>query len=231
MSIHKSKGLEFGVVFVTRLAKQFNIQDLSKPVLLHGELGIGVDFIDCGNRYRYPTFIKRAIREKLRLELLSEELRVLYVALTRAREKLILTMSPRDCASKKKKWLSGAREAENGALPLYYTSMATGQSDWVGAAVLRHEAGRAFAGEYIACDETDARFALFTGWESGGASASESEMSAETEADPAVNPAVEAALGWEYPYRNIKRVPTKVSVTELKRLLNNEIDLGEAALY
>lgn len=231
MSIHKSKGLEFGVVFVTRLAKQFNIQDLSKPVLLHGELGIGVDFIDCSNRYRYPTFIKRAIREKLRLELLSEELRVLYVALTRAREKLILTMSPRDCASKKKKWLSGAREAEDGALPLYYTSMATGLSDWVGAAVLRHEAGRAFAGEYIACDETDARFALFTGWEYGGASASKPETCVETGADAAVNPAVEAALGWEYPYRNIKRVPTKVSVTELKRLLNNEIDLGEAALY
>lgn len=231
MSIHKSKGLEFGVVFVTRLAKQFNIQDLSKPVLMHGELGIGVDLIDCDNRYRYPTFIKRAIREKLRLELLSEELRVLYVALTRAREKLILTMAPRDCASKKKKWLSGAREAENGALPLYYTSAATGLSDWVGAAVLRHEAGRAFAGEYIACGETDAQFALFTGWEYGGAPAAELEPCAETEPDAAADTAVEAVLSWEYPYQSVKRVPTKVSVTELKRLINNEIDLGEAALY
>ena len=230
MSIHKSKGLEFGVVFVTRLAKQFNRKDLSKPVLMHGALGIGVDFIDCENRYRYPTFIKRAIREKLRLELLSEELRVLYVALTRAREKLILTLAPRNVESSKKKWLSGAR-AEGGALPLYYTAAATGLSDWVGATALRHEACRTFAGEYIACPETEAKLSLYTGWDCVAAAEIQAGTVQEETPQPQNMEEICAALGWSYPYASVKKVPTKVSVTELKRIVNNEIDLGEAALY
>lgn len=230
MSIHKSKGLEFGVVFVSRLAKQFNRKDLSKPVLMHGALGIGVDFIDCENRYRYPTFIKRAIKEKLRLELLSEELRVLYVALTRAREKLILTLAPRNVESSKKKWLSGAR-ALGEALPLYYTAAATGLSDWVGATALRHEACRAFAGEYIACSETEAKLSLYTGWDCATAAEIQAGTVQKETPQPQNMEEICAALGWSYPYASVKKVPTKVSVTELKRIVNNEIDLGEAALY
>ncbi len=230
MSIHKSKGLEFGVVFVTRLAKRFNVKDLSKPVLMHSTLGIGVDFIDCENRYRYPTFIKRAIKEKLRLELLSEELRVLYVALTRAREKLILTLAPRSVESSKKKWLSGAR-APGATLPLYYTAAATGLSDWVGAAALRHEACRAFAGEHIACADTEAQLRLYTGWEYAAAAEMQAGTVQEDTPQPQVMEEIGAALGWRYPYASVKKVPTKVSVTELKRIVNNEIDVGEAALY
>lgn len=232
MSIHKSKGLEFGVVFAVRLAKEFNTQDLGKPVLAHGSLGIGVDFIDCENRYKYPTFIKRAIREKLRRELLSEELRVLYVALTRAREKLILTLAPRDIDAKRKKWILGAREADNGVLPLYYTLEATGLSDWIGAAVLRHESGHEFAGEYISCQETNAEFKIYTDSEYSGFEAEYTEKN-ETggHSSAEYDSSIDAALGWKYPYESAKKVPTKISVTELKRLINNEIDLGEAALY
>lgn len=231
MSIHKSKGLEFGVVFVTRLAKQFYTKDLNKPVLLHQKLGIGADFIDCENRFKYPTFLKRAIREQLRYELLSEELRVLYVALTRAREKLILTMAPKGLASKRKKWLSGAQEADGVSLPLSYTSAATGLSDWVGAAILRHEAAREFAQQHLACVDTQAPFALYTAREYAGTQKAEEKQAAGQALGGQCADAVGVALGYRYPYEAGRKIPTKVSVTELKRIVNNEIDVGEAALY
>ncbi len=91
MSIHKSKGLEFPVVFVAGMAKGFNNQDANSPVVLHASLGIGPDSIDGTYRTKTPTLIKKAIARLIRLENLAEELRVLYVALTRAKEKLIMT--------------------------------------------------------------------------------------------------------------------------------------------
>ncbi len=91
MTIHKSKGLEFPVVFVAGCGKQFNMRDLSAPVLLHQEYGIAVDAVDHARRTRTKTLIKQAFAERLKTESLGEELRVLYVALTRAREKLYIT--------------------------------------------------------------------------------------------------------------------------------------------
>jgi ATP-dependent helicase/nuclease subunit A len=91
MSIHKSKGLEFPVVFVAGMSKQFNTQDLRSSVVLHNEIGIGPEYIDSVQRTKIPTLIKKAIQKKMQIENLGEELRVLYVAMTRAKEKLILT--------------------------------------------------------------------------------------------------------------------------------------------
>ena len=93
MSIHKSKGLEFPVVIVAGCGKQFNRQDTRKKMVLHPELGIGLDYIDGKRRVKSPTIAKRAVAGQIELENLGEELRVLYVALTRAKEKLILTGS------------------------------------------------------------------------------------------------------------------------------------------
>ena len=91
MSIHKSKGLEFPVVFLSSTGKQFNLMDLNQNVLLHQEMGIGVKYIDYDKQIQYDTLSKAAIRNKMHIETLSEEMRVLYVALTRAKEKLIIT--------------------------------------------------------------------------------------------------------------------------------------------
>lgn len=91
MSIHKSKGLEFPVVFLSSTSKQFNLMDLNQNVLLHQELGIGVKYIDYNMQIQYDTLTKAAIRNKMLTETLSEEMRILYVALTRAKEKLIIT--------------------------------------------------------------------------------------------------------------------------------------------
>ena len=96
MSIHKSKGLEFPVVFLASTGKKFNMQDLNTPILLHQDIGFGMQFIDSEKRIEYSTLSKEAIRISSKQETISEEMRVLYVALTRAKEKLIITGMSRD---------------------------------------------------------------------------------------------------------------------------------------
>ncbi len=96
MSIHKSKGLEFPLVFLSSTGKQFNLMDLNQDILLHQELGIGVKYIDYEKQVQYDTLSKSAIKNKIFTETLSEEMRILYVATTRAREKLIITGIKKD---------------------------------------------------------------------------------------------------------------------------------------
>lgn len=91
MSIHKSKGLEFPVVFLCGTGKQFNLQDLNQNILLHQDIGFGPKVIDYERKIEYNTLAKEAIRIKLLNETISEEMRLLYVVLTRAKEKLIIT--------------------------------------------------------------------------------------------------------------------------------------------
>ena len=91
MSIHKSKGLEFPIVFAAGMGKRFNMQDTKGSVVLHPEWGVGLDDIDLDRRTKKPVFLKKMIREESMMETLAEEMRVLYVALTRAKEKLIIT--------------------------------------------------------------------------------------------------------------------------------------------
>ena len=91
MSIHKSKGLEFPVVFLSNTGKSINLMDLKQNILLHNEIGIGTKYIDYNMQIEYDTLTKSAISNKLMLEAFAEEMRVLYVALTRAKEKLIIT--------------------------------------------------------------------------------------------------------------------------------------------
>ena len=96
LSIHKSKGLEYPVVFLSSLSRSFNREDLKAQVLCDGELGLGLSAVDRENRVRYPTIAKRAIVARTSGESLSEELRVLYVAMTRARDRLIMTYAEKN---------------------------------------------------------------------------------------------------------------------------------------
>lgn len=91
MSIHKSKGLEFPIVFVSGLGKMFNTQDIREKVVLHPQLGIGIDYLNVERRVKTPGITRQFLARKTSIENTGEELRVLYVAMTRAREKLILT--------------------------------------------------------------------------------------------------------------------------------------------
>jgi len=101
MSIHKSKGLEFPVVFLANTSKRHNYRDINKGVVFHKDFGIGTMLVDKKRKIKYSTLPRAAVKSKLTEEMLSEELRVLYVAMTRAREKLIVTATLKDAESKK----------------------------------------------------------------------------------------------------------------------------------
>lgn len=104
VSIHKSKGLEFPVVFVAGMGKQFNLQDSRRSVLLDMDYGVGANYVDLEQRYAQPTLIKRFIASHMIENTLTEEVRILYVALTRAKEKLILTGVVKDLVKKFPIW-------------------------------------------------------------------------------------------------------------------------------
>ena len=104
MSIHKSKGLEFPVCFVAGLSKKFNMQDVSGRLIADIDMGVGVDYIDSSLRIQSHTLKKKAVALKLKMDALGEEMRILYVAMTRAREKLILTAMASDLEKFKEQW-------------------------------------------------------------------------------------------------------------------------------
>ena len=103
MSIHKSKGLEFPIVFLSSTASNFNMQDLNKDILLNNDLGLGVKYIDYDRQIKYDTLSKLALRNKELDNLIAEEMRILYVALTRAKEKLYITGTVKDYKKEKEK--------------------------------------------------------------------------------------------------------------------------------
>ncbi|AWK50299.1 helicase-exonuclease AddAB subunit AddA [Clostridium beijerinckii] len=140
MSIHKSKGLEFPVVFLCGTGKNFNLMDLNKNMLYHDELGLGPDFVDLEKRFSIGTLAKEAIKKKMKLETLSEEMRILYVACTRAKEKLIITGAIRNTQKAIEKWMSSASLNHNIILP---SEVLKGRSylDWIGMALCQHNDG------------------------------------------------------------------------------------------
>lgn len=100
MSIHKSKGLEFPIVFLSTTGKKFNLRDLNDNLLLHQDLGIGPKYVNYERKIEYNTLAREALKIKLKNDSLSEEMRVLYVALTRPKEKLIITGAIKDAEKK-----------------------------------------------------------------------------------------------------------------------------------
>ncbi|PEL09733.1 helicase-exonuclease AddAB subunit AddA [Bacillus sp. AFS017336] len=142
MTIHKSKGLEFPVVFVVNTSKQFNMQDLNAKFILQKELGLGMNYVHPTYRTTNSTLLKETIKRKEQRELISEELRILYVALTRAREKLILVGKVKDAQKIIESW----KEIENHKewlLPLNIISGAKNYLDWIGPSIIRHDSSSA----------------------------------------------------------------------------------------
>ncbi|NLL77099.1 MAG: helicase-exonuclease AddAB subunit AddA [Clostridiales bacterium] len=137
MSIHKSKGLEFPICFVCGLAKRFNMMDTNGKMIVDMDMGIGVDYVDPQSRFQSKTLRKNVIAEKMRLDNLGEELRVLYVALTRAKEKLIMTGMVDNMESKLNSFVSVRMSAEP---KLFYSELAGAGSflDFILPSLVRH---------------------------------------------------------------------------------------------
>ncbi|MDD4146847.1 MAG: helicase-exonuclease AddAB subunit AddA, partial [Clostridia bacterium] len=247
MSIHKSKGLEFPVVFVSCLGKKFNLQDLSGDVLLDRDLGLGPMWVDPVKRFKYPTLAKLVIRDKLKEEMLAEEARILYVAMTRARDALILVGSAKDLDRKARKW--GKVVTQQGwELPAAVLLQPQCPWDWLGPCLLRHRASqklREVAGcEEKAWDVTEndpSPWRLYL-WDSGKIQAVarkegldyRAELTRVRELLPvesgAENSEVVSRLNWQYSYAALADIPGKLSVTEIKnryQLLAGEQDMSQ----
>ena len=221
MSIHKSKGLEFPVVFLSSTGKQFNLMDLNQNILLHQEMGIGVKYINYERQVQYDTLTKTAMKNKILVETLSEEMRILYVALTRAKEKLFITGLSKDYE----------KEAENiekqiCRYPKYLDKINPilvkkykRYLDWIMLVYnYEKETAKNFVNfniykkkelldsfENIKKEEIDAK-----------------EFLEKQDVDNDKIKKIEEILNWSYDYELSTTIPTKTSVTKIKQMQNEE---------
>ena len=137
MTIHSSKGLEFPVVFMAGMARNFNMTDIRKPFMLDKELGFAAKYVNAEKRISYPSLPQIAFKQKKRMEMLAEEMRVLYVAMTRAKEKLYVTATLKDAGKQIDKWKDVSSHNE-WLLKDYERASATSYMDWIGPALIRH---------------------------------------------------------------------------------------------
>ncbi|NDL66550.1 helicase-exonuclease AddAB subunit AddA [Anaerotalea alkaliphila] len=220
MSIHKSKGLEFPVVFVAGLGKKFNKMDLNKSLVLHQELGFGVDYVDLDRRYRLETLAKTAIRQVAQRELLSEEMRILYVAMTRAKEKLFLCGTVTDLEKKRETW---SRVPTGGPVPFGRLWGAGSLLDWV---MLALEDGGASGWEVAVVPPQDLQEAPILARE---AYLEDMGEWLEGPVDPEALAELSAVLDWSYGHEVETKVPVSTTVSALKRALPAEDRQGTEA--
>lgn len=140
MTIHSSKGLEFPVVFIAGLARKFNMKDLTKRYLFDKEYGFATEYINPEKQIVYPSLFQMALQRKKRLELVAEEMRVLYVAMTRAKEKLYLIASSKNKEKLLAKWQKYLEET-NWLLNDFDRMESKNYLDWIGPALIRHRDG------------------------------------------------------------------------------------------
>ncbi|SIS47627.1 helicase-exonuclease AddAB subunit AddA [Salimicrobium flavidum] len=237
MTIHKSKGLEFPVVILGGLDRQFNMKDLHSRYLLHKDLGFGSRYIDPKKRLMYPTIAYHALREKKKREILAEEMRVLYVALTRAKEKLVLVGNVASFQAKQEKWKRFAHY-EPWLLPAADRLNAKSYLDWIGPALVRHEQGEILTAEDVEVKASEAIHNNESQWSvevvHGRDLTSVEEDSEKRDqqikeaidrwkpVDHEIEPFVKNRLDFRYPYEQAAKRRAKQTVTEIKR--KQEID-------
>ncbi|WP_026476628.1 helicase-exonuclease AddAB subunit AddA [Alkaliphilus transvaalensis] len=224
MSIHKSKGLEFPYVIVAGMGKNFNLRDSNDHVLLHKELGLGPRYVDSQLRVTRDTIAKIAMKDQIKIESLSEEMRVLYVALTRPKDKLILIGSMKNLEKQCKKWTKG--------LGNYSLFNAKCYLDWVGSVLIRHPLGeklRELAGDFDPqyFFEDESKWTI--SFADRGSILAEKVVALNQQAEykeKLSNPGLQSnsnlvdpiqeRLNWQYPYEKSLKIPSKLSVTDIK---------------
>ena len=226
LSIHRSKGLECPVVLVCGLSRRLNRDDLMRPVLFHPQLGVGPKGLDRERMVEYPTLARRAVARQLEREMMAEELRLLYVAMTRAQEKLILSIALTE-GLKALERLAGEADA-----PVAPAALERQQS--VGAWILLHALTRPEAEGLRAMCGAPERIAEHLGppwdirWVEGAGLQAASEPEGRFADLPAAEQDGEAgelmeALTWRYPYGAASEMPSKLTATQLKgRVLDQE---------
>ncbi|EAA0010796.1 TPA: helicase-exonuclease AddAB subunit AddA [Clostridioides difficile] len=234
MSIHKSKGLEFPVVICSAMGKNFNTQDFKKSILYHHNLGYGPQFVDYERRISFPSIAKEALKSKINIENLSEEMRVLYVAFTRVKEKLIITGSTRNIQDSIKRWSNGIESLDT--ISQYEILKGKNFLDWIMPCVLRHRDLSNLLEEV----GLDAVFNVEHNSKWYGKLWNKNDILVEKKSDEEKesieeilekidvdNPdsdyysEIEEKLNYIYPYEFSTRKPATISVTEIKKIQNN----------
>ncbi|WP_297131221.1 helicase-exonuclease AddAB subunit AddA [Terrisporobacter sp.] len=239
MSIHKSKGLEFPIVFCSAMSKNFNTQDFKKDMLYHYELGFGPQLVDIDRRISYPSIAKEALKNKINLENLSEEMRILYVALTRAKEKLIITGSTKDIPATLVKW--GKNLDGDNPVSQYDVLKAKNYLDWIMPSVLKHKDFKELRNEYgievISQSNHDSKWS-FNAWSKDDVVVEEkaeeldletllNQMESEEKGSDYIEE-IEEKLNYKYPFKESVKVSASISVSEIKKMQSqHEEDFSE----
>ncbi|WP_078381491.1 helicase-exonuclease AddAB subunit AddA [Sutcliffiella halmapala] len=236
MTIHSSKGLEFPIVFVAGLSKQFNMMDLNSSYLLDKELGFGSKYVNARLRITYPTILQLALKRKAKAQLIAEEMRVLYVALTRAKEKLYLVGTVKDFEKSQTQWNEYVT-IESWLLPDYARAGVKSYMDWVGPALVRHKD----TAELRAGSEVPSLIPVeitnhHASWKVSIINVQDLLEEIEVEKleennlldkvkqgipvdiESPLKEQVREQLNWQYPYKEASKHRSKQSVSELKRM-------------
>ena len=220
MSIHKSKGLEFPVVFLSNLSRRFNMESLRAQILCDKELGLGLSVTDKRQRIRYPSAAKRAIAVKMAAESVSEEQRVLYVAMTRARDRLIMTYAARNLSSDLQDLV--LRQDFDGGKQLCRD--ATCMGDWVLFAALRRtEAGalHALAGKPYQTTIGNYPWKISVAEAPAPGETTSQQVQAAKELPPGTADVIGQVLQFRYPYEAATTSASKQTATGQKGRLKD----------
>lgn len=216
MSIHKSKGLEFPIVFLCGTGKQFNLMDLNNSILMHHDMGFGVKYIDYEQQIEYDTLSKSAIRNKLLQETLSEEMRILYVALTRAKEKLFVYAISKDIKQEitKMREISEMYPKTFNIINPIVIKKCKRYIDWILLVSLYNQKSFNDMAEFSIIDKNE----IINVEEEQEENVDIIGMLEKIETDNEGVKQIAEILEYKYPYGIATTLPTKTSVTSLKQM-------------
>ncbi len=215
MSIHKSKGLEFPVAIISRTDKKFNQKDLNESILLHQDIGFGMQYINYDRKIEYTTATKEAIKIKTKEESIAEEMRILYVALTRAKEKLIITGVENDFTKsiEQKKELLEIYEKENYKINHLVLKKYLSYLEWIELVYLNHQDIE----NQITLNKIAKKDVLKSEENQEEQEKRNIELPEKIDYEK-----INEILNWQYKYKEMTNIQSKMSVTKIKELKNNE---------
>ncbi len=228
MSIHKSKGLEFPVVILFAAEHQFNLMDLHRSVLYHADLGYGPKFVDTDLRITYTFAPRAALESVLYKESIAEEMRILYVALTRAKEKIIIIGSDKNIKSKIRKCIPGESDMRiNGALVSEHISYL----DWIIMALIDHKDGGELR-KYIDNDrnmyifDDESRFLVSVIEKIDDLNGFMCNTTRNNDDNTINTDKIIDLMEFKYPNSDDIKLPSKITVSELKKRKEESISEG-----
>ena len=224
MSIHKSKGLEFPIVFLSSTGKNFNLKDLRDKILIHQEIGFGPNYENSELKIEYPTLAKEAIKMVSKRESISEEMRVLYVALTRAKEKLIITGIEKDLQKSiesKEKELQIYESEDNAKINPKMLESYKSYLDWIELVYLKNKIKNSDIFEFNVISKAEI---LNQTVESEAKRKDVLKDIANKKVSKENMEKIKNILEWEYKYKDSTEMPSELSVSKIKELSKDKTE-------